>query len=93
MSVDLLTRRTCDQLTNFVVGCFPEEPQQGRNAAAVPQRHLVVVSGLAVHQVPQGPTGTLLHLSHLVIQQVYQVLDPPQVTHLQTECRRNSCPD
>lgn len=77
-------KHTSDQLADFVVGCFPEEAQQGGHAAAVPQRHLVVVGGLAVHQVPQGPAGALLNLGHLVIQLVHQVLDPSQVTHLQT---------
>lgn len=75
--------RTGDQLSNFVVRGLPEEAQQRGDAAAVPQRHLVVVGGLAVHQVPQGPAGALLDLGHLVVQQVHQVLDPSQVTHLQ----------
>lgn len=79
-----LAGRTGDQFTDFIVGRFPEEAEQGGHAAAVPQRHLVVVGGLAVHQVPQGPTGALLDLGHLVIQEVDEVLDPSQVTNLQS---------
>lgn len=73
---------TCDQLADLIVGGLAEEAEQGGHTAAVPQRHLVVVGGLAVHQVPQGPAGALLHLRHLVVQLVHQVLDAAQVTHL-----------
>lgn len=77
-------RRTSDQLAYVIVGGFSEEPQQSRNTATVPQRHLVVVAGFAVDQVPQGPAGTLLDLGHFVVQLVHQVLDPTQVAHLRT---------
>ena len=73
---------TSDQLADVVVGGLAEEPQQGGHAAAVAQGDLVVVGGLAVHQVPEGPAGALLHLAHLVVQQVQEQLDPAQVTHL-----------
>lgn len=76
--------RTSDEFSDFVVGGFPEKAQQGRNTAAVPQRHLVVVRSLAIDQVPQGPTGALLDLRDLVVQLVHQVLDPTQVAHLRT---------
>lgn len=78
---------TCDQLPDLVVGGLPEEAQQGGHAATVPQRHLVVVGGFAVHQVPQRSAGALLDLGRLVVQLVHQVLDASQVTHLHSRER------
>lgn len=75
---------TSDQLADFVVGGLPQQTQQGWDSSTVPQGHLVVVGGLAVHKVPQGPTGALLYLRDFVVQQVHQVLDPSQVTHLKS---------
>lgn len=62
---------TREQLSDLHICGLPEQPDQSWYAPAVLEGDLVVVVGFAVHQVPQGSTGTAVHISHPVVQQVH----------------------
>lgn len=73
---------TCDELPHFCIHSLPEQPEQRRDTAGVPDGDLVVVHTFAVHEVPQSAAGVPLDLEDLVVQQVHQVLDSSQSAHL-----------
>lgn len=81
---------TCDELPHLGVNRLPQQAQQGWHAARVPHGHFVFVHGLAVDEVPQSSTGVPLDLQHFVVEEVDQVLDTPQPTHLNAETRLRS---
>lgn len=76
---------TCDELPHLGVHRLPQQAQQGRHAARVPHGHFVFVHVLAIDEVPQSSTGVPLDLQHFVVEEVDQVLDPSQPTHLHAE--------
>lgn len=81
---------TCDELPHLGVHRLPQQAQQGWHATRVPHGHFVFVHGLAVDEVPQSSTGVPLDLQHFVVEEVDQVLDTPQPTHLNAETRLRS---
>lgn len=76
---------TCDELPHLSVHRLPQQTQQGWHASRIPNGHFVFVHGLAIDQVPQSSTGVPLDLQHFVVEEIDQVLDPSQPTHLSAE--------
>lgn len=80
--------RTCDQLSDFNISCFPQKADQRWDPSAVLQGHFILVIGLAINQVPQSSAGTAVNLAHPVVQQVDQQLDAALSADLQHTDRK-----
>lgn len=73
---------TCDQFSDFHVSGLSKQANQSRNPSTVLQGYFVLIVGLAVHQIPQGSTGTAVNLTHPVVQQIDQQLNASLSTDL-----------
>lgn len=83
-----IAEATCEQFSDLHICGFAKKAHQGWDAPAVLQCDLVIVVGFAVHQVPQSTTSAAVHITHPVIQQVYQELDAPLSSYLQQTAQR-----
>lgn len=76
---------TCDVLAEFVVVLL-QRLYQLRDAALLDQRYLVV--HVLVDEVAGGAGGKALHLLVLAVEELYQLADALQATHLQISTNR-----
>lgn len=81
-------RLTCNELSHFRVHRLPQESKQCWNTSGVPHSDLVIIHCFAVDEVPQSATRVPLHLHGFVVQQVHQVFDSSQSTHLSVKQMR-----
>lgn len=82
MKIRYQRRLTCDELSHFRIRRLPQESEQRWNTSGVPHSNLVIVHRFAIDEVSQGATRVPLHLDGLMVQQVHQVFDSSQPTHL-----------
>lgn len=72
---------TGDELSNFHVIGLSQQADEGRDAIAVPDGHLVVIV-LAVGNVAQGTTSLAVDFRFGVVQKPHQNRNPLQLTHI-----------
>ena len=72
---------TCDVFAELVVVVFPQRLDQLRNATLLDQLHLVV--HVLKDEVSGGAGGKALNLLVVAVEQLHQLPDAPQTTHLE----------
>lgn len=92
LSASFPSKLTCHQLLDFSIDRFPQQPQKRRDPSHVLHGYFVLISGLAVNEVPQCTTGILLNLQDSMIQEIHQVLDTSQPTDLESRKSAPSAP-
>lgn len=73
--MEKISRRTCDEFTNFHVVGFPQQANESGNPIAVLDGHFVVMV-FAEGDIPQGSAGLAMDLRFRVVQQAHQHGDP-----------------